>query len=404
MLSDVDSYYYDLAEIIPQRSLTCSKAPGRFMPLSQGPLFCQGGDGAIIYAADGKPHIDMLCALGAISLGYERLSRHWRLPDARLWGRIRSAWSLIRRGGFDVVADDAHGVYSLPHISEGKVGRFVLDKVAPRWGKAIRFVKSGSEATHAAYRIAKAHTGRSVFLRGDWAYHGWYDWCHTNPENLFPHNVDLNDWVSPLVRDNIAAVFIEPHRWERVDLMWLHHVREFCREIGALFIFDSMIVGGRFALEGSTRWFGLTPDLECYGKAYANGEAAAFVIGSEAMKKHGHIVSGTFSGDVTGLSAIQRTVQTYIDKPVISTIRARGDRLWDGLEDVAALRDDVHLEGNPVHLRLRFNDETKGTQFSGQMAKRGVLWHPGCANVSFAHTNRQIDQVLQAARESVAAL
>lgn len=402
-MNDYDSYYYDLAEIIPQRSLTCSKAPGRFMPVDQGPLFCRGGDGAIIYAADGKPYIDMLCALGAISLGYNRLKRELRLPSTGLRGRIQAAWQLIASGRLEVVSDDPHGVYSLPHISEGEVGRLVLNNVA-RWAASIKFVTSGSEATHAAYRVAKAQTGRSIFLRGDWSYHGWFDWCQTNPENLFPHNSDLREFVPPPVRDKIAAVFIEPHRWERVDDMWLRDVRDFCLEIGALFIFDSMIIGGRFSLHGSSERFGITPDLECFGKAYANGEKAAFVVGCEAMKNHGHIVSGTYSGCVTGLSAVRQTVQTYLDKPVLATMHARGERLWNGLKATAALRDDVHLEGNPVHLRLRFNEKYLGAMFSGEMAKRGVLWHPECANVSFSHTTRQIDQVIEAASESLKAI
>ncbi len=41
--------------------------------------------------------------------------------------------------------------------------------------EAVRFTNSGSEATMLALRLARAHTGRTKFLKFEGHYHGWYD-------------------------------------------------------------------------------------------------------------------------------------------------------------------------------------------------------------------------------------
>ena len=63
---------HNLPSGIPGKSLTRSKAPGKFFPvgIDGGPLYAVSGTGALITDVDGNKYIDMLCGLGAISLGY----------------------------------------------------------------------------------------------------------------------------------------------------------------------------------------------------------------------------------------------------------------------------------------------------------------------------------------------
>lgn len=351
--------WYERAAVIPGRSMTRSKkAFGRW---------AEAGKGALVLDVEGQLYIDMLCALGAISVGYQ--------------------WD----------ASGPRGVFSLPHRIEVEAAEAVLAHVAP-WASSVRFTKTGSEATHAAYRIAKKATGRSTVLVGDWAYHGWHEWC-SPALTLFPHGHPLFD--SSRLPD-VAAVFIEPHRWEPVDVDWLRAVRAFCDRVGALLVFDSMIYGGRFALGGTSEYFGVTPDLECYGKAFGNGASVAFVVGREALADHGEMVSGTYSGDVSGLSAVVETLKVYTSQPVIETLWARGRQLATGLQAIAAAHPSRCVqEGNPVHQRLRFFDKAEGERFSAAMLTRGVLWHPDVVNIMYAHTEAQIDQVIAAAIASL---
>jgi glutamate-1-semialdehyde aminotransferase len=361
--------YYNRAKILPGRSCTRSKAPGRLYAVDAGPLYSASGYESTLVDVDGRTYIDMLCALGAISLGYK---------GGQYWGP---------------------GVFSLPNRQEVIAAEQVIEHVAP-WASSVKFFKTGSEATHAAYRIAKKATGREHVMMGDWAYHGWYEWCD-DPSfrytHRFPHN--RTQWIETW--DLCAAIFIEPHRWDPLSVEWMQYIRKWCSERGILLVFDSMIYGGRWALGGASAYYGVTPDLEVFGKALGNGHSVAFVVGNEPLAKYGELASGTYSGDVVGLSALCDTLAVYLKEPVIETLWERGRQLQAGLQALCARFPQLGVaEGAPVHQRIHWNDPAVGKQFTAEMAARGVLMHPDCINVCYAHTHEQIEVVLAAAFSS----
>jgi glutamate-1-semialdehyde 2,1-aminomutase len=356
---------YDRAGIIAGRSMTRSKAVfGKF---------AVDAHGAYVVDVDGVERIDMLCALGAVSLGY------------------RKAGPIV-------------GVMSLPDKREVEAAEIVVrERVAP-WASSVRFLMTGSEATHAALRIAKKVTGRNLALMGDWAYHGQQEWS-ADPDypltKRFKHGADIDWWLAcDPSRNNIAAVFIEPHRWEAIDVEWLRSVRAWCDRTGALLVFDEIIYGGRWALGGATELYGVVPDLACFSKALWNGQPGSCIVGNAALAEHGEMISGTFSGAPIGLSSVIDTVQTYKREPVIETMWARGRQLAEGLD--AILPKDLGIrEGSPVHQRIHWFNEDHGKQFMHAMADRGVIFHPLVVNIMYAHTEQHIDQVLEAATESL---
>lgn len=353
---------YERSAVIPGRSLTRSKAVFN--------AWASHATGATIIDNDEHRYLDMVAALGAVTLGYSSDS-----------------------GGV--------GVMSLPACEEVEAAEAVLSYVAP-WASSIRFTMTGSEATHAAYRIAKAATGRTRVMVGAWSYHGWQEWCSlVRPDDIFAHGQDPNAFHGR--HEDIAAVFIEPHRWEPVGVEWLRSVRAFCDRVGALLVFDSMIYGGRWALGGTSEYFGVIPDLECFGKALANGYPIGCVVGRDVLAEHGQIVSGTFSGFPPSLSAVIRTVNRYYTEPVVETLWKRGRQLARGIEAVIPA-EIGHREGTPVHQRITFARENDGPAFMREMKARGVLWHPACANVMYAHTAADIERVIEAAEASALAL
>ena len=384
---------YDRAKVIPGRSMTRSKAPGRLFDIEAGPLYAAEGQGAVLIDVDGNEYIDMLCGLGAISIGYGMT------------------------GGLP------HAVYSLPHHTEVDTAEAVLEYVAP-WATSCRFTKTGSEALQAAYMVAKAvrkerAESSSRVLVGAASYHGWHEW--TNHATRYPLDADLDALVADLERFRVFdpepfAVFVEPPRWTSVNASWLQHVREFCTRTGALMVMDEMIYGGRWALGGATELCGVLPDLACFGKAIGNGAPIACVVGNEALDRYGDLASGTYSGEVSSLVSVVEVLDRYATEPVIETLWVRGRQLQEGLlaavqawnvADAATesrgitARGPVHLEGAPVHQRLRFADPRYGKLFAAAMAQRGVLWHPDCCNVCFAHSREQIDRVIEVAVASV---
>ncbi len=352
---------YDRAAVIPGRSLTRSKKGfGKFAAY---------GDGAIVVDSDGQSYIDMLCGLGAISLGY----REFMEPQCA-------------------------GVYSFPHVYEVEAAEAVLKHVTP-WASYVRFTKTGSEATHAAYRIAKAATGRTQGARCVGSYHGWHEWCDTELGTLVRGEMPPSSEIG----SDVAAIIVEPKRFEVDDCVWLKNLRGWCDIYGALLIFDSMIYGGRFALGGASEYFGVIPDLECFGKALGNGRAVSFVVGTDRTREYGEIASGTFSGETSGLAAIVETLKVYTSEPVIETMWARGKQLRDGLDRVipSALGTP---KGFPVCQTIDWAKPEYGPKFSAEMLQRGVIWHPVPVLTMFAHTEQHIETVIQAAQASAEAV
>lgn len=348
-------------KVIPGGSLTRSKKVfGRFAAWA---------DGAIVTDVEGRRYIDTMSALGAISLGYRP-------------------------------APTAGGVYSFPHQLEPVAAEAALQHVAP-WASWVRFTKTGSEATHAAYRIAKAATRRNTVMRLTGSYHGWHEWCSECDGTLTPANAHIGIVASECA--DVAAIVVEPPRFTDMSIRRVRQLRWVCDEIGALLIFDSMIWGGRYALGGASEYYGVTPDLECFGKAFGNGQAISFVVGTDRTRDHGEIPSGTFSGETSGLAALVETLKVYTTEPVIDTLWARGRQLQDGLRALIPESLATCL-GGPVCQRVTFTNPAHGQQFSDAMLERGVIWHPLVAMPMYAHTVSQIDQVLEAAKASLAVL
>ena len=78
--------------------------------------------------------------------------------------------------------------------------------------EAVRFANTGSEATMLALRLARAHTGRTKFLKFEGHYHGWYDpYClngHSHPiEQLGPSEnptkIPDSEGIPPSVFDDV---------------------------------------------------------------------------------------------------------------------------------------------------------------------------------------------------------
>ena len=62
--------------------------------------------------------------------------------------------------------------YSLVAPEEVEYAKLCIENIP--CAEKVRFLKTGSSATEAAVRIARAYTGKKHILRGE--YHGWHEW------------------------------------------------------------------------------------------------------------------------------------------------------------------------------------------------------------------------------------
>ncbi len=163
------------------------------------------------------------------------------------------------------------------------------------------FSNSGSEAVHAAVRIARAATGRRRVIKFLGHFHGWLDplavgypgtWdaspATAGQDPLASSSVTVLPWndlaaLREALTDDVAAVIMEPVAVNggcfTADQSYLDGVRELTRRLGVVLIFDEVITGFRLALGGAQERLGVHPDLAVLGKALGAGFPISAVCG-----------------------------------------------------------------------------------------------------------------------------
>lgn len=166
----------------------------------------------------------------------------------------------------------------------------------------VRFTSSGTEASHLALRLARAHAGKSKIIRFVGHFHGWHDAVASGSMSHFDGGVPAG--IPPALveqtillpsddparveqilssRDDVAAVLLEPSgaSWGQVPLPsgFLERLREITRRFGTLLIFDEVITGFRWSRGGAQRRFGVTPDMCVLAKIVAGGMPGGAVAG-----------------------------------------------------------------------------------------------------------------------------
>jgi glutamate-1-semialdehyde 2,1-aminomutase len=380
--------YERALKVIPGAAQTGSKAPGRVGPLGAFPLFLQAANGAYVQCVDGHRYVDWFNGNCAITLGHG----HRAVSEA--------AADMARSGA----------MLSLPHLNEGFVAERLVAAIP--CAEQIRFVKTGSEACAAAVRIARIATGRELVVVCRGQYNGWHDWAIAREDftpgvpsamrqllRTFNYN-DLDGLRNRLASEPIAAVIIEPTHDQAPAAGFLQGVLELAHAYGAVVIFDEMICGARWALGGAQQFFGVTPDLATFGKAYANGYPLGFVAGREDLMRHAWPVSGTFGGELVSLAACNAVLDEYaLNQPILRMWEV-GQRLMDGVTGVVSrLRLPARMIGYAVRPRLVWdiNDELRPVVvalFQQELAQAGVLAHPSGWNPSAAHDSVALERTL----------
>src|SRR5262249_54407938 len=116
-----------------------------------GPVFLERGQGSCVWDADGNQYVDFMMSFGALIHGHA----HPRLV------------SVVS----EAIAQGSH----FSSATSAEVGAAVSFLRMVPSTEAVRFTNTGSEATMLALRLARAHTGRTKFLKFEGHYHGWYD-------------------------------------------------------------------------------------------------------------------------------------------------------------------------------------------------------------------------------------
>lgn len=381
---------------IPLGSQTFSKSRAA-LPLGAAPLFVERGEGGRVWDVDGNEYVDLVCGLACVNLGYR---------DPRVDAAITEQL--------------ANGItFSLPHRLEAEVAELLVEAIP--CAERVRFGKNGSDATSAAIRLARAHTGReAVAMCG---YHGWQDWCigtttrsagvPASVQGLtatFPHG-DLDALERALRARPTAAVILEAMNVAEPPDGFLEGVQRLAREHGALLVFDETVLGFRLERGGAQERFGVTPDLATFGKGLGNGAPIAAVVGrADVMAGMEEIFfSTTFGGETLSLAAARAVLEALRDGGELRRIAATGRDLAGRLArivDRSGASHVVRLSGDPswtfVHLHAPdgVDPQELRTLFLQEMTARGVLTL-GTHNVCAAHGPEDVAAVERAYAEVV---
>ena len=225
---------------------------------------------------------------------------------------------------------------------------------------------------------------------------------------------DINS-VEQLFADHpgeIAALILEPAKYEDPQENYLQEVRRLCHENGALFILDEMITGFRWHIGGAQSYYLVDPDLCTFGKALANGFSVSALAGKRKYMELGglhhdkqrvYFLSSTHGAETSSLAAARATMSIYQREPVIETIWRQGKALRDGIEQVVhehGLEEYVQVVGKPCCLVYATRDgqgqpsQAFRSSFLQETIRRGVLMTT--LLVSYTHSDEDIERTIEA--------
>ncbi len=348
-------------------------------------------------------------------------------------------------------------LYAALHLGEIELAE-KMQRLIP-CAELIRFNLSGSEADHAALRVARAVTGRGKFLRFEGHYHGWFDnvawnvgspsleamgmreapiqtpWSQGLPAGsrdefiVLPWN-DLNLVERAFVAHgrDIAAIITEPIMCNVGCIEprpgYLKGLRDIADRYGCALIFDEVITGFRIHLGGAQSYYGVTPDLAVFAKAMANGYPISAIVGKRKWMQpiaDGAVVhAGTMNAGNPTIAAALATLEVLERDHVHERLHRLGQRLIAGLRAAAHETGQnaiimgpgpmVHIgfanESDVHEFRDTFKyDKPKGSRFVSEMQERGIrIIGRGLCYISAAHTEAEIDHAIAVAREVFKAL
>ena len=386
-----------------------------FRAVGGTPFFVARAQGARLTDVDGKTYLDYVCSWGPLILGHA----HPAVLEA-----IRTA---AQRGWS----------YGAPCEAEVELAELVRRRMPSI--EMVRFVSSGTEATMAAVRLARAATKRDVILKFDGCYHGHGDSFLVKagsgvatlglPDSPGVPGVlagltltaPFNDVaaVEEVLRrrgDEIAAVIVEPYVGNAGFIPpapeFHPALRAACDRVGALLIFDEVMTGFRVAAGGAQERLSVRPDLTTLGKIIGGGmPVGAYGGRAELMRliaPEGPVYqAGTLSGNPVAMAAGLATLGETGAPGFYDALERRTARLVAGIVDAARRRGvpvtvghagslwGVYFTAGPVRdfAQAKRADTALFARWHRAALERGIFLAPSAFEAGFvssAHTDADI--------------
>jgi glutamate-1-semialdehyde 2,1-aminomutase len=403
---------------------------------SPSPVFLERGRGSHVWDADGNKYIDFMMSFGALIHGHA----HPKLG------------SVVSKA----MAEGSH--FAAATSAEVEAAQRFCRKVPS--AEVVRFTNTGSEATMLTLRLARAHTGRTKFLKFEGHYHGWYDPfllnAHGHPaEQLGPpgnparildsegipratfEDVVLAPWNDIAILERVmqehghklAGVITEPIMANMGCIPpregYLQRLRELTQKYGALLILDEVVTGFRYAPGGCQEYYGIQPDISTFGKALGAGFPVGAVAGPRSildrMRWSDHMVLhyGTFNGHRLTMKVVAANLDLLSRKNAYRNLHTIGDEAIRGLREVFRRRKTKAIvQGFGPMFQIYFTerdaihdyrdyctyvDAARYSRFVHRLLERGIYMTPSNGLhwiISTAHTKADVAALLEAADQA----
>ena len=388
------------------------------------PRFLERGLGSHVWDVDGREYIDLICSWGPLILGHCNEAVERAVQEA------------VRKGLS----------FGAPTAIEVEMAELVCRMTGV---EMVRMVNSGTEAVMSALRLARGATGRSKIIKFAGCYHGHSDSMLVKagsgaltggaPDSAGVPAEIAGDTLTAAYNDlqsvrslfeanpgKVAAVIVEPVAANMgvvpPEPGFLEGLRALCDEFDSLLIFDEVITGFRLAPGGAQSYYGVRADLVTYGKIIGGGMPVGAYGGSrklmELVAPLGPVYqAGTLSGNPVAMAAGLTQLKILSSTPEIYTeLERRGAMLQEGLRDaLSGIPAQVNRVGSiltvfftdqPVtgYAQAKSSDLEQFKRWYQGLLQRGVYAAPSQFEAMFlsaAHTDAEIEQIIQAAREII---
>jgi len=336
-----------------------TSAAGRIHGVLKRPLFLSKAKGPLLIDVEGNEYIDFHNSSGAAFFGYGH-------------PRLRSAVEKALDMGFFMNHESKY---------QGELAEQICAAIPS--AEYVRLSNTGTEATMAAVRLARAYTGREKIIKFEGHFHGMHENCFFNhgtignmsptgevcptPDSAgFPRNLEQNiiviefnnitalEKVLQKYKGQITAVIMEPISFNCGCLLprdgYLQKVRELCTQEEVLLIFDEVLSGFRMRLGGAQEYYNVTPDLTTLAKALGGGFPIAAIVGREdimrGLNPDGNtIVSGTYTGALIPVLAALECLKMMKADDFYDSLNQRADDFYSEFNHL------LRSHGIPGHIR-----------------------------------------------------
>jgi acetylornithine/N-succinyldiaminopimelate aminotransferase len=344
------------------------------------PYLFVSGQGVYLRDENGQDYLDLLSGIGVSALGYA----HPAVEEAI----HRQSGRLIHTSNLFFHEHTAELALRLTEISG-------LDRVF--------LTNSGTEASEAALKLARAHAGRlraeghnigTKFLALEHSFHGrsmgavatTHKEKYRKPfEPVMPgvEFVRFNDIADLRAKfsEEICAICIEPVQGEGgihpVSHEFFAAARELCNSNGALLLADEIQCGfGRTGKWFAYQHYGILPDVTTLAKPIANGipMGAMLCTNNAALAITPGMHGTTFGGGPLACAVAIAVIDTIKRDNLLDHIRDVGEFFHAELTKLAARHDCiVDVRGIGLMLGLELNSADLAKRVAAQLMDRHII-------------------------------